>query len=95
MHFVAPDGSKIAFVEKVYTSIPEEESGMKIIISHDRISIEGGETLQLSSIYSSNGMKVLEKSNANEIEINALPQGVYILKIGTENGYKTQKFSKD
>ena len=40
-------------------------------------------------------MKVLEKSNANEIEINALPQGVYILKIGTENGYKTQKFSKD
>lgn len=95
MHFVAPDGSKIAFVEKVYTSIPEEESGMKIIVSHDRISIEGGETPQLISIYSSNGMKVLEKSNANEIEINALPQGVYILKIGTENGYKTQKFSKD
>lgn len=83
----APIGSVSSFNTgmKVY---PNPTNGM-ISFEFDRAS-----TVQNAVIYNSVGMRVMEVSNTNNINVASLPVGTYFVNVTTANGVFTSRFIK-
>ena len=57
--------------------------------------IKGNQNLMKVSVYNMLGKEVLSKMNTNNIDVNVLPKGVYIIKISDGVGQTNRKFIKN
>ena len=57
--------------------------------------IKGNKNLMKVSVYNMLGKEVLSKMNTNNIDVNVLPKGVYIIKISDDVGQINRKFIKN
>lgn len=63
--------------------------------THDIINIATDLTIQQVEVYNMQGQRVAaEMGNVNNISLNGLANGLYLLKVTTENGVNTYKVSK-
>ena len=63
--------------------------------TEDILFIKGNKNLMSVSIYNMLGKEVLSKMNTNNIDVNVLPKGVYIIKISDDVGQINRKFIKN
>jgi hypothetical protein len=64
--------------------------------SSDKIFIDSKEPIQMVQVFDVKGQLLINKQEANieQIDLNALQTGVYILKAFSENGYTQTRILK-
>lgn len=64
--------------------------------THDIINIATDQNIQQVEVYNMQGQRVAaEMGNVNSISLNGMANGLYILKVTTENGVNTYKVNKN
>lgn len=58
------------------------------------VSLKNNETIKKVSVYNNNGSLLVEKTNTNTLDINSLPEGLYLIKIETEQAVYVEKVIK-
>lgn len=84
--------------QEIYTSVEdivEEKPQIQFEYDQNKIIITDIENkLSEVSIYSMSGLVLHTQKGNNEIDISALPAGLYVVRYGTNLNYKTFKFIK-
>jgi len=83
----------------IQLSVDDEilENSLKIFPNptDNTLFIKGDQNLMKVSVYNMLGKEVLSKMNTNNIDVNVLPKGVYIIKISDDVGQINRKFIKN
>ena len=89
MAFNGPD-------EQIAILICDDEKSFKIYPNpvQNILYVKGSSEAYSIEIYSLIGQLVKTVSNANEIDVSLLSQGVYLIRISNENVSTTQRFIK-
>ena len=84
----------------IESSLSTEDNTMNIIKVYpnpvkDKLFISGNETPITVAIYNVLGKEVLSIKNTNKINVQALPSGVYVIRISDGVGQTNRKFIKN
>ena len=88
-----------SFFSNTQLSVDDEilENSLKLYPNptDNTLFIKGNKNLMKVSVYNMLGKEVLSKMNTNNIDVNVLPKGVYIIKISDDVGQINRKFIKN
>ena len=92
------NGYPIRFIRDASTASVNEYNNAITIYPNptdNTLFIKGNKNLMKVSVYNMLGKEVLSKMNTNNIDVNVLPKGVYIIKISDDVGQINRKFIKN
>ena len=73
-----------------------EAANSKADVQLGKLTIgESEENIDKAEIFDMQGKMVVTNENASEINVSALPQGNYLVRITTEKGVSTRTFVKE
>jgi polyhydroxybutyrate depolymerase len=87
------------YIDDTLSSSNFEDTEKSIVLTpnptDNTLFIKGNKNLINVSVYNMLGKEVLSKMNTNNIDVNVLPKGVYIIKISDDVGKINRKFIKN
>jgi polyhydroxybutyrate depolymerase len=87
------------YIDDTLSSSNFEDTEKSIVLTpnptYNTLFIKGNKNLMNVSVYNMLGKEVLSKMNTNNIDVNVLPKGVYIIKISDDVGKINRKFIKN
>jgi len=63
--------------------------------ANSMLNIQSSTQIQSVELFNIQGQLVIKEGNVNQINVSSLTNGVYMIRIATENGVKVQKFVKE
>jgi len=98
-YFTKLFGFPVRFVREANTASLNDYNNARTIIypnpTNNTLFISGNETPKTVSIYNVLGKEVLSVKNTNNINVQALPSGVYMIRISDGVGQTNRKFIKN